>query len=146
MLKNLFMALGLSLLAPPLVAADEQAVLEVVEASDQTLSDYMWRARPLVVFADNPMDPRYIEQMELIGARADDLAERDVVVIVDTDPGAGSALRKELRPRGFMFVLVGKDGQKYLRKPFPWDVRELTRSIDKMPIRVQELDAARGLH
>ncbi len=43
-----------------------------------------------------------------------------------------------------MLVLVGKDGSVYLRKPFPWDVRELSRSIDKMPLRQQEMRDRRG--
>jgi hypothetical protein len=36
-------------------------------------------------------------------------------------------------------VLVGKDGGNKLRKPFPWDVREISRSIDKMPMRQREI-------
>jgi len=69
---------------------------------------------------------------------------RDVVVFVDTDPKARSALRKKLRPRGFMLVLIGKDGGVKLRKPLPWSVRELSRSIDKMPTRQREIEARRG--
>lgn len=113
--------------------------LAISEAEGLALSEFQWIARPLVVFADSPNDPRFIEQMELIAARPEDLAARDVVVIVDTDPSADTAIREALRPRGFDIVLIGKDGQKYLRKPFPWDVRELSRSIDKMPLRQQEL-------
>ncbi|HHC29877.1 MAG TPA: DUF4174 domain-containing protein, partial [Rhodobacterales bacterium] len=56
-----------------------------------------------------------------------------------TDPAAKSPIRQELRPRGFALVLIGKDGFKYLRKPLPWDVREITRSIDKMPLRQDEI-------
>jgi len=48
-------------------------------------------------------------------------------------------LRSILRPRGFMMALVGKDGRVALRKPAPWSVRELSRSIDKMPLRQQEM-------
>ena len=62
-----------------------------------------------------------------------------MVVLTDTDPAADSALRQTFRPRGFMLVLVGKDGQIKLRKPLPWDVRELSRAIDKSPLRQQEL-------
>ena len=62
-----------------------------------------------------------------------------MIIITDTDPAARSPLRQELRPRGFGLVLVGKDGRVALRKPAPWDVRELTRSIDKMPLRQQEI-------
>jgi len=35
--------------------------------------------------------------------------------------------------------LIGKDGKVKLRKPRPWTVRELSRVIDKMPMRQQEL-------
>lgn len=124
--------------------AQDAPVLEIIPADEHILDEYQWLARPLVVFADSPHDPRFIEQMALIAERPLDLFERDVIVITDTDPAARSPIREELRPRGFALVLIGKDGLKYLRKPAPWDVRELTRSIDKMPIRQQELDEMRG--
>ncbi|KAF0675428.1 DUF4174 domain-containing protein [Profundibacterium mesophilum] len=110
-----------------------------LEAVDVSLEAFRWIARPVVVFADSPADPAFARQLDLLAARADDLALRDVVVITDTDPAAMSPLRAKLRPRGFMLALIGKDGGVKLRKPFPWDVRELTRSIDKMPLRRQEL-------
>ncbi len=106
---------------------------------DVTLSEFQWTHRPLVIFADTERDPRFVEQLELINARPDELLSRDVVVLTDTDPSASSALRERLRPRGFMLVLIGKDGNPYLRKPFPWDVREISASIDKMPLRQQEI-------
>ena len=118
--------------------------LMMIEASGATLEDFTWTARPLIVFADSENDPRFIQQMEYIEGRWEDLAERDVVVVIDTDPSAASAIRTELRPRGFMLVLIGKDGFKYLRKPLPWDVREISRSIDKMPMRQQELKDMRA--
>lgn len=103
------------------------------------LEEYLWLKRPLVVLADSPNDPRFAQQMDLINKRLEDLATRDVVVLTDTDPSTLSPLRERLRPRGFMLVLIGKDGNVYLRKPFPWSVREITRSIDKMPLRQQEV-------
>lgn len=113
-------------------------------AGSAELSDFLWKFRPLVVFADSPSDPRYIQQMDFIASRAEELIIRDVVVLTDTDPAAGTPLRTELRPRGFMLVLIGKDGQKYLRKPFPWDVREITRTIDKLPTRQREIRERQG--
>jgi hypothetical protein len=62
-----------------------------------------------------------------------------VVVITDTVPEPISDLRRKLRPRGFMLVLMSKEGTVNVRKPFPWDVREISRSIDKMPIRQREI-------
>ncbi|WP_298843331.1 DUF4174 domain-containing protein [uncultured Roseobacter sp.] len=105
------------------------------------LSQFQWKNRPVVVFADTENDPAFIEQMELLRARPDALRERDVVVITDTDPAARSDIRIRLRPRGFMLAILGKDGGVKLRKPFPWDVREISRSIDKMPVRQREIRA-----
>ena len=137
-----FAAFFTALAAGPLVAqtdeaeAEEMAPLPIVESN---LKDFLWEKRPIVVFADTERDPAFIRQLELLEDRKEALAERDVVILTDTDPDAMSELREELRPRGFMLVLIGKDGGVKLRKPFPWSVRELSRSIDKMPMRQQEL-------
>lgn len=122
----------------------EEDRTRIFDAGEVTLSDFLWIARPVVVFADSPNDPSFRRQMELLAARPDDLVERDVVLIVDTDPDAESELRLLLRPRGFMLAILGKDGQVKLRKPLPWSLRELTRSIDKMPLRQQEINERRG--
>ena len=121
------------------VADDVPTIWPPLLADEVNLNDFLWVARPVVVFADTPADPRFIEQMTLLEARIDDLAERDVVVIIDTDPDTPSELREKLRPRGFMMAIVGKDGGVKLRKPSPWDVRAITRQIDKMPLRKEEL-------
>ena len=107
---------------------------------DDPLAEYLWVSRPLVVFADSEDDPRFQQQMGWVDARRADLEERDVIVLTDVGT-EDTALRTKLRPRGFMIVLIGKEGQGKLRKPFPWDARELTRAIDKMPLRQQELRA-----
>ena len=108
---------------------------------DVDLEAFKWIARPVVVFADSEADPRFREQMELLDARIGALTDRDVVIITDTDPSAGSELRRKLRPRGFILAIIGKDGGVKLRKPLPWSVREISRSIDKMPLRKQEIRA-----
>lgn len=115
---------------------DEMAPKDAVELN---LNDFLWEKRPIVVFADTPKDPAFIRQLELLDARSDALAQRDVVILTDTDPSVLTPLREKLRPRGFMLVLIGKDGDVKLRKPFPWSVRELSRAIDKMPMRQQEI-------
>ena len=129
---------------PEIVDTWDSDRTQVFDAADLSLDAFRWIARPLVVFAESPFDPLFQQQMELIAARADELALRDVIVIVDTDPDAASDIRRALRPRAFMLALVGKDGQTKLRKPSPWDVRELSRSIDKMPLRQQEIRDRRG--
>ncbi|MBK5935158.1 uncharacterized protein DUF4174 [Rhodovulum imhoffii] len=121
--------------------ADQTTVLD---ASETALEDFLWVARPVVVFADSPANPLFQEQMDLLTARIGELARRDVVVVTDTRPEPVSPLREKLRPRGFMLVVIGKDGGVKLRKPFPWDVREITRSIDKFPLRQQEIRHEHG--
>ncbi|MCY4306448.1 MAG: DUF4174 domain-containing protein [Aestuariivita sp.] len=113
-------------------------------AGDSNLSEFKWLKRPVIVFADTPADPRFAEQMDWLEEQINDLIKRDVIILTDTDSSFLSPVRKKLRPRGFMLVLVGKDGVVYLRKPFPWSVRDLTRSIDKMPLRQQEIRDRRG--
>ena len=130
----------------PMTAVDSwlAAPQEPLDGADIALEDFLWIARPVVVFADSPNDPAFAEQMDLLADRADELAQRDVVVIYDTTLQEPSDLRRELRPRGFMLTLIGKDGQVKLRKPRPWDVREISRSIDKMPMRQREIEERRG--
>ena len=103
------------------------------------LSQFKWKKRPVVVFAESELDPAFVTQMDLLRARPEELIERDVVVITDTEPEPLSELRRKLRPRNFMLVIINKEGTVNVRKPFPWDVREISRSIDKMPIRKREI-------
>lgn len=125
-------------------AADGTAADLIKHGYDVELEEFQWTHRPVVVFADSPEDPRFHEQMERLIEGIEALKTRDVVVLTDTDPAAKSALRKKLRPRGFMLVLVGKDGGVKLRKPHPWTVRELSRTIDKFPERLREVEERRG--
>src|SRR6056297_1552073 len=141
-MKPLFALVFLSFVAAPVAAQDNASDADVpmiVSADEIDPADLLWIKRPLVVFADTPADPRYVEQMGYITERLDALAERDVVVITDTDPSARSDVRQRLRPRGFALVLIGKDGEIYLRKTAPWHVREIVRSIDKLPARQREV-------
>jgi len=132
----------LTALAADVRYPDDSAVIR--PAGDSDLSEFLWIFRPIVVFADTPADPRFNDQIAMLRAEIDRLKERDVVVLTDADPAANSPLRQKLRPRGFMLVLVGKDGTVRLRKPFPWSVREITASIDKTPMRQREVEERRA--
>ena len=135
------LALAVQARAADTAASATEGIVRPAAASD--LPDFLWHARPVIVFADSPDDPRFIQQIELLEEDLGQLAERDVIVLTDADPDAKLPLRQRLRPRGFMLVLVGKDGVVELRKPLPWTVREITRSIDKMPIRQREVEERR---
>lgn len=145
-MKSLLSAVIIGLLAG---SAQAQTLFEpdfplvILNAADTDLNEFVWKKRPVIVFADSENDPAFIEQMELLISRPEALTERDVVIIVDTDAETLSPIRRRMRPRGFMLTLVGKDGDLKLRKPFPQDVREITASIDKMPIRKREVRDAK---
>lgn len=112
---------------------------QIIDASQTEPEDWLWLRRPVLVFADSANDPRYIQQMDYITERLDALMDRDVIVITDTAPGERSPFRQAMRPRGFMLAVLAKDGTVVTRKPSPWSVREITRSIDKLPLRQQEV-------
>ena len=125
----------------PILSLAENNVIFVEVTKDTDLSSYRWTHRPIVVFANSPEDVNYTRQIKMLESELNQLLVRDVVVLTDTNPSEVSPLRESLRPRGFALLLIGKDGQVKLRKPFPWSARELSRAIDKMPMRRQELNA-----
>ena len=146
-MRRLAFVLITFLISPALAAQDTEAPAPdplFVDGTTVALDAFHWLKRTIVVFADSPNDPRFIQQVALLEERPEELRSRDVVVLTDADPAANSALRAKLHPRGFMMVLIGKDGTIYLRKPFPWDVREISRSIDKLPLRQQEIEDRRA--
>lgn len=125
--------------ALPGLSNDPLPTLVLLDASEASLDSFIWTNRVLLVFADNSNDPRFASQMELINADPAALRLRDVVVITDTTPSARSNIRQKYRSRGFSLVLLSKDGTVVLRKPRPWDTREISRAIDKLPLRQQEI-------
>lgn len=141
----LFVASAAFAEGPSILEQWETDRTQIFDATDVSLEELEWIARPLVVFADTPNDPRFQQQIDLIALGLDELAQRDVIIITDTDPEARSDIRLELRPRGYMMALLAKDGRVAFRKPTPWNVREISRSIDKMPLRQQEIEDRRLL-
>lgn len=136
---NLFYIIALAAFLPIASPAQTAEPPLIVSASDVVLTDLLWLKRPLLVFADSPKDPNFIRQMQMLDRNPADLLDRDVLVIIDADPTANSAIRQKMRPRGFSLVLMDKDGEPEIRKPLPWDVREISRAIDKFPLRLQEV-------
>jgi Domain of unknown function (DUF4174) len=123
----------------PAVAAAAEAPAEPPPG----LEALRWVARPLVVFADTPEDPRFIQQMRMLDADPEPLAQRNVVVLTDADPAAAGPLRQQLRPREFGVVLIDVDGSVAQRRPVPTSVRELVNLIDRMPSRREETGSHR---
>lgn len=144
-MKKLFAILTAACLASAAAAQDATVpVLDMRPSAEVSLSDFLWLNRVFVVFADTERDPSFQRQMELLAERPAELAERDVIIVIDTNPSEPSEIRKSLRPRGFSFVFIDKDGVVKLRKPAPWHVREIIRSIDKTELRQREIREAQS--
>lgn len=124
--------IGLTLAIATLAAAAETPPLAELKGS-----------RPVVVFADDPDDPKFVQQMMLLEALPEELEARRVVVLTDTDPAANGPLRQQLRPQGFGVVLIDVDGTVAHRRPLPASVRELVNFIDRTPSRRQETGSLR---
>jgi hypothetical protein len=141
MLCALVVALPTALAAQ--TVAQPAVVAAQAEAEQPDLASLLWIARPLVVFADSENDPRFRQQMDMLAEDPEELENRKVVVLVDTDPAANGPLRRELRPRGFGIVLIDTDGSVVQRRPAPTTIRELSRTIDRLPSRRQETGSMR---
>ena len=125
---------GLVLAAFLPLAAAAQEGFAPVPADSVALEDMLYLKRPVVVFADTPNDPAFVRQMELIALGADDLAERDVIVVTDTDPAAKTAWRTKLRPRGFSLVLMDKDGKVIAEKELTARSLLVNRELGKVTL------------
>jgi hypothetical protein len=137
--RSFLAALALALPALTFPAwAQEAPVFAPVSAAEVVEADLLFLRRPVIVFADSPNDPAYQRQMQLLERYLPQFEARDVILITDTDPANPSALRKKLRPRGFSLVLMDKDWKPMIRKPLPWEGREIVNSIDRMPIARSE--------
>jgi hypothetical protein len=116
------------------------------------MTDYKWKYRPLVVFADSEANAALAEQRRMVAASRASLAERNVVVIwvvgdkvsAEFGPRPGASART-LRARygaakgGFRAVLVGKDGGTKLNSASPLGTGALYATIDAMPMRQNEM-------
>ncbi|MEQ3642469.1 MAG: DUF4174 domain-containing protein [Paracoccus sp. (in: a-proteobacteria)] len=112
---------------------------QVLDAATVDPDQFLWTARPVVIFADTADDPAFVDQVASLRRDGRALASRDVVLVLDSDPSANSTWRQQLRPQGFSLVLIDKDGQVKIRRPVPWDAREIGRAIDRLPLRRQEI-------
>jgi Domain of unknown function (DUF4174) len=117
----------------------------------QTMSDYMWKKRPIVVFAPSDGDARYVRQKLAITGNRTAFLDRDVVVVyvvggtVSHDLGAGpglsaAALRTRFRASegAFRVLLLGKDGGIKLDSPVTITAVDIFSEIDRMPMRRDE--------
>jgi hypothetical protein len=110
--------------------------------ADDPLAEHRWRSRVVVIFGAGPDDPLVVQQRRIIASMGAGARERNLSLIeLLGSTAVASAMRARLRVRegGFHAVLVGKDGEPKLSSFEPISASELTRTIDAMPMRKQEM-------
>jgi len=128
------------MLAASTAQATQTPLFQSLSPKAADLDQYRWHNRPLVIFAPSKTDPAYVEQMAMLEKHKSELAEREIIVLSDTSPNENGTLRKQLNPKGFEVVLVGKDGGMKLRETTPLSTEVLLSTIDRMPMRQARLD------
>ncbi len=121
-------------------------------ASATAMSGYLWKKRPLVVFAPSEGNQNLAQQRATVAGNRGGFAERDMVIVyvvgdsVSSDLGGGPGLSASaLRGRygvasgSFRAVLVGKDGGSKLSSGSPFSSSTLFGTIDAMPMRADEM-------
>lgn len=120
----------------------------------QSLNQYRWKSRLVLLFTPSPDDPMFEQQVKLLYKQTDELEERNLVFLFITPNGKfentgrflkEAAARKLYEKFGaeqyqFEMVLVGLDGYEKFRavnRITPASV--LIELIDGMPMRRREL-------
>ncbi|MEM9929788.1 MAG: DUF4174 domain-containing protein [Bacteroidota bacterium] len=122
----------------------------------QTLDQYRWNNRLVLVFAPQPTDDLLLKQLALFKNKEADFAERKIQFIFS--PTTFEAGNEHLFPEGtvwadhytqfavnttdFALILIGLDGsEKFRSGPTLTAPKALFDRIDQMPMRRQELSA-----
>lgn len=119
------------------------------------LGDYLWKQRPLLIFAPSDNDPRLTETRRRIEATRCDFIDRDMVLgivvtegistldgqPVDTDESARLARKYGVGADAFTVLLIGKDGGEKLRATDVPELQWIYDLIDGMPMRRSEMSA-----
>lgn len=120
-------------------------------AGRDLLSPWRWHARLLLLFAPGSDDAALKQQQALLAGTAAARQQRDLIVLAlpgDQSPGfasadAATALRARfgVAPTSFTAILIGKDGGEKLRSARPLPAADLFATIDRMPMRQQEMQS-----
>lgn len=137
----------------PLTLAAPLLAPLAVPAAAAGLDAYLWKFRPIVVFAPSRDAPQAAEQLRRFEAAKAELAERDMPVLLVTPSAVTTASSDSPRQKldaaalrraygvsadSFAVVLVGKDGGEKLRAEKPVEAQKLTALVDTMPMRARE--------
>ena len=110
-----------------------------------TIQGSHWQKRVLLVTAPRSDNPGFQQQKQLLAPAAAEVQARDLLVIdvlgEQLTPADRQYLQQNLKLKltGFEVVLIGKDGGVKQRSTRPLAPANLFGTIDKMPMRRQEM-------
>ena len=103
--------------------------------------------REILLLAEHTMDPNLLRQEEILQADVAGLIERYLIVSVITPVSDKTRYDKLMQNRkGFLFILIGKDGGEKLISEKPVILKQLFGLIDSMPMRRQEMNVPTSTH
>lgn len=128
------------------------SVITTDRASDG-MEKYKWKNRPVLIFAPSQEDSAYQALKEEISKREAEIIDRDIVVLHLFEDGNGwaanakldSSMVRELLDKydvknsGLTVILIGKDGGEKMRQRGNFDLEEIFKRIDAMPMRRSEM-------
>jgi hypothetical protein len=154
-LKSSWLVLTLTAFITVGLSCERQQVEQMSKNSEPKRIDfsrYLWKNRPVLIFAPSDQDSHYIEQKTELEEKTAELNDRDIILIELFEAGGSkvsrnpvndeqhSLLKKEFDVRdGFTFILIGKDGTVKLKSARPVSSEDLFALIDSMPMRKQEM-------
>lgn len=112
------------------------------QASDASLSRFLWKNRLLVVVAPGRQDDDLVMQRRIFEQNAKGMAERQIVLIEaagDDERSRGIRNQFSTGDRTFKVLLVGKDGNAAASSTRPFTADELFGKVDAMPMRRDEM-------
>lgn len=112
--------------------------------NDQSIREYLWKKRPLLIFADSNQSPAYQKQIALLEKEAAALKDRDVVVLTCVGSFPKLAEKYRITNEKITVILIGKDGGEKWRTTNPFAVQDLLNRIDAMPMGAQEARTRAG--
>jgi len=117
------------------------------------LGNYLWKKRPLLLFAPSPNSPMYRSVSDSLPAHLDQIQERHMVIIEVFQNGlvridgksdswrTAESFRQQFSAKEgeLTAILVGKDGGLKLRQSGSLDLGKIFSLIDTMPMRQKEM-------
>lgn len=118
------------------------------------LSELRWEKRVVLIFAADASDEKYQQQLEILEKEQSGIEDRRLVRVMlpHGQPGlyedqplsekSAQKIRQRFGPEheSFSFVLLGLDGGEKLRSETPVSAERLFARIDRMPMRMRELE------